>query len=357
EGERLFDVETFGGNGRTCGTCHMKETGTITVESVVARHTTNPGDPLFRHDGLDNGGAGTDRIRTHATIRVELPLPPHISIQGDPGKRTIVVNRGVPSTLDAPAFDGGTASPTLMLDLRNASLEEQALGAIQAHAQNTVPPTSQQLSLIGLAQKLLPRFFSSTALFQFATGAGSPPTLPACNTAAECRGRTWFENVPVVPGSNAGRCGVCHSGPMLNETSIQIVTPLGVTLLPGAKFANVRVAERNALNNPVHTFLVDNGSGDIRTVMMADPGMLLTNPLPASATFGMTLTHPAQLAGFFKTLPLRNIRNTAPYFHDNSAKSLRAVAEHYATHFFLPLFGITLSEQDLTDLVAFMMRL
>ena len=29
EGQRLFDRETFGGNGRTCLTCHSRETGTV----------------------------------------------------------------------------------------------------------------------------------------------------------------------------------------------------------------------------------------------------------------------------------------------------------------------------------------
>lgn len=29
EGKRLFTTETFGGNGRTCATCHSLETGTV----------------------------------------------------------------------------------------------------------------------------------------------------------------------------------------------------------------------------------------------------------------------------------------------------------------------------------------
>jgi len=28
EGKRLFELETFGGNGRTCQTCHSQATGT-----------------------------------------------------------------------------------------------------------------------------------------------------------------------------------------------------------------------------------------------------------------------------------------------------------------------------------------
>ena len=62
EGRRLFDVETFGGNGRTCRTCHSKATGTFTPAEAVARLAEDPNDPLFLHDGLDDGIAGTSRI-------------------------------------------------------------------------------------------------------------------------------------------------------------------------------------------------------------------------------------------------------------------------------------------------------
>lgn len=37
EGRRLFDRETFGGNGRTCVTCHSEETGTFSPEDAQAR--------------------------------------------------------------------------------------------------------------------------------------------------------------------------------------------------------------------------------------------------------------------------------------------------------------------------------
>ena len=89
EGRRLFDVETFGGNGRTCRTCHSKKTGTFTPEEAVARLAEDPNDPLFLHDGLDDGVAGTSRITEHATVRIEIPLPPGVVLAGrsDPQER------------------------------------------------------------------------------------------------------------------------------------------------------------------------------------------------------------------------------------------------------------------------------
>jgi hypothetical protein len=353
---RLFDEETFGGNGRTCVTCHEATTGTITLGSVAARHAANPSDALFRHDGLDDGLSGTVRIRAHATIRVEIPLPAHVSIQGNPGQRSVVLHRGVPTTLDGPALDGTGAAPSLMLDLRHSSLEEQALGAIRGHAQNTVEPTAQNLLDIAAVQRLNPRFFSSPALFQFATAGGAAPTLPDCETPSECRGRVWFENVPVASGSAAGRCSACHSGPLLNEVRLNFTPVAGVTLRPGAKFGNVLVAETNPLLNPVRTFLVSQG-GDTRAVALADPGIMLTHPLPPSVTTMSSFLHPAQLAGFFKTPTLRNLRNTAPYFHDNSAKTLREVVDHYIDVFFPATLSVgAVTPQDRDDLVAFLRR-
>jgi cytochrome c peroxidase len=57
----------------------------------------------------------------------------------------------------------------------------------------------------------------------------------------------------------------------------------------------------------------------------------------------------------FKISPLRGIRLTAPYFHDNSAKTLEDVAAHYALFFNVVAGGfITLTEQDRKDMVAYM---
>ena len=105
EGRRLFDVETFGGNGRTCRTCHSKKTGTFTPEEAVARLAEDPNDPLFLHDGLDDGVAGTSRITEHATVRIEIPLPPGVVLADDPSRRSVILNRGTPTTMNTPALD------------------------------------------------------------------------------------------------------------------------------------------------------------------------------------------------------------------------------------------------------------
>ena len=75
-------------------------------------------DPLFLHDGLDDGVSGIARIAEHATIRMVLPLPPNIRIAEDPSATSVVLFRGIPGTVNTPALD-----PVFMYDLRAINAE------------------------------------------------------------------------------------------------------------------------------------------------------------------------------------------------------------------------------------------
>ena len=69
-GKRLFEQETFGGNGRTCRTCHSIATGTVSPDDAATRFAANPNDPLFRADGSDDGaGSGATRMVLNAQTR------------------------------------------------------------------------------------------------------------------------------------------------------------------------------------------------------------------------------------------------------------------------------------------------
>ena len=70
--------------------------------------------------------------------------------------------------------------------------------------------------------------------------------------------------------------------------------------------------------------------------------MVRAGPCPSSS--------PATL---FKTPSLWGIKHTAPYFHDNSSKTLEEVAEQYRI-FFETEAGINLTPQDEADIVAFL---
>jgi hypothetical protein len=81
DGRQLFERETFGGNGRTCLTCHSKKTGTVSPQDARERFNANPHDALFLHDGSDDGlGHGVTRMLTDATILMKIALPPNVRL-------------------------------------------------------------------------------------------------------------------------------------------------------------------------------------------------------------------------------------------------------------------------------------
>ena len=347
DGKHLFERETFGGNGRTCATCHTSETGTVSPEDARRRFEANPRDPLFLHDGSDDGnGHGVSRMLKDATILVEIPLPDGVSLADDPDARSVVLRRGIASTINTPALD-----PVLMFDGRQPSLRAQATGAIHDHAQALVAPTGKELSRLEEFQ-LTDRFFSSPALRRWAQG-GPAPALPEGKTASETRGRRFFEDLPPNPanfpeGLKDGLCSACHSGPLLNEANafLQLVVP---GALPGTRFQTVGVSEVNALGNPARPFVFTSADGTKTTVVTPDPGRALITGI------GPKDDPTLENVNAFKISPLRGVRNTAPYFHDNSARTLEDVVRHYANFFAFASNGvIVLSEQDQADIVAYM---
>ena len=267
DGRRLFTTETFGGNGRTCLTCHSFETGTVSPRDAQERFSENRRDPLFLFDGSDDGlGHGVTRILRDATILITIPLPANVSLSDDPAARSVVLRRGIPSTHNTPALDR-----VLMLDGREPDLPTQALHAIERHAQVTVAPPES--ALLAIAQfELTGQFFSSPTLRKFAAG-GRAPNLPEGRTESERRGHLFFVDAPLAGDFKKGACTVCHSGPMLNQTN-QFFP------VAGLRFQTIDVSEFNAAGNPVRPFVFRNPDGSQVTVWSPDPGRALITGVP-----------------------------------------------------------------------------
>jgi cytochrome c peroxidase len=366
DAKQLFEKETFGGNGRTCSTCHLKDTGTLTLADV--QRIIEKGDPdrLLVDDALDEDGVGTTRIQAHGTIRMRIPLPPWLSMADDPGATEVTVFRGIPSTRNTPALD-----PILLYDGRASTLQEQALGAIHDHNQSTVEPTAAELDAIAEFQRTDPHFFSSPELKKFAA-TGAPPELPPGTTPAEKRGRTFLVDAPFTPPSKAGICALCHSGPMLNTINQAHSTFTGGVPRPGVRFFNIGVHLVNAPNNPVQRWIINDGVNPAVTVDSPDIGMLLHPTLllhPSHPPLPPPFILPrAILASNFKIPTLWGVKDTAPYFHDNGAKTLRDAVAHYQRFFNFTeaqdpvgsdsLGGfINLTDDDVDDIVAYLQLL
>lgn len=347
EGAFLFNHATFGGNGRTCASCHpsgLLGTGTLSPFDVQLRFLLTPNNPLFRHDAADTIGGNTfNRFRTHATILVPMPLPPNVTIAGS-SERTVVLPRSIPTTMNTPALD-----PVLMVDGRAPNLEDQARDAILRHAQSSNVSQSQVEAIADFELTLFNRY----ALRQFAQN-GTPLSMPAGVTQAQKRGRRWFiadgQTSPEQVGETPQAvCGWCHSGNFLNGMSGFFVTNVSAVPVPeGFRFFTALVSELNPLGNPVYNFEFHAPDGSVVTVPSPDPGISLLTGQPPP--FG---------AGFFKISTLWGTRDTAPYFHDNSAKTIEALVEHYDAALQIlsatdPNGVIDLTTQDKADIAAYL---
>ncbi len=370
-GEALFTKETFGGNGRVCSTCHeVDQFGTITPAFVQQLFAKDPSGPLFRPIDSDDGrGTSYKRLMEHATIRIPIELPTRtasglgIRKCDDPANTSVVMNRGNPSVFNI------ALELHIMHDGRESDdLRTQAVNAIKTHAEPGRDPTPEEAAAIAAFQESL---FSHEAVKEFLR-KGTALKLPDGNTPSEQRGRAFFE-----PDR---QCGVCHSGPMLNRTSKNhdfVVgagfESSGVGVEPGNpnekfRWCYVDLATNTIVPGPT-------GSREVFKQPVSDPGRGLVAGLtefravPDGAVQFVPNETVAAFAGpLFKIPTLWGTPDTAPYFHDNSAKDLDAVLNQYNFLFRLlrnvaahvgcdPKAQDCLGETDKADIISFMQLL
>jgi cytochrome c peroxidase len=134
---------------------------------------------------------------------------------------------------------------------------------------------------------------------------------------------------------------------MLNQTNAFFVAATGGLVPAGSRFQSVGVSELNEGGDPVQRFIWRNADGTQTVVSTPDPGRALI-------TGRIDQPGPASDLNSFKIPILWGVKNTAPYFHDNSAKTLEDVAAHYARFFQLIPAPVTLTTQDQADIVAYL---
>ena len=310
EGRRLFDEETFGGNGRTCVTCHsVKNDGTFSPEDAQQRLAVNPDDPLFVGDGLDDGIQGTARITAHATVRVDIDIARQAR-QGSRGN-----GRHLPS---GNADDAQYACTAIRVHVRRTRHHARGAGARRdsrpraehsrthraaARAHCRVPADGAAFLLLLAAADLRSRWAAAPA---------SEGEYGRAETRArDVRQRAYYARV------DQGYLCRLPQRPMLDVAGDFNV--FGAP--PGLQFFSVGVSERNKLNLPTYEFILDG----VDTVVTPDIGMILTEPMPPEFPPGIPLIFVTSL---FKTPTVWGVKHTAPYFHDNSAKTLEEIAEH-----------------------------
>ena len=407
--------QPLGTNGRSCSTCHMPGEGwSVSASEIQLRFLLTRGlDPIFRtNDGsncdhnidtstLEGRRRAYSLLTSRGLLRVTLPVPSNAeftvqSIDNPYGcnetSTVSVYRRPLPATnlnaLSTVMWDGRESSlqtgttPISSINFPQsllANLAHQAMDATTGHAQGAMPSSAQIQEIVDFetslrtAQTVDFRAGSLTAggalggsvplasqsFFigindSFPTSFGFNPTgapfnpaifnlfsawanSPAPHRASIARGEAIFNSkaitisgvsgindVPGLPASFPGTCGTCHDSPNVGNHSVS--APLNIGVSDVSSPLNVKYL-------PVFTLVNKTTNATVQTT---DPGRALVTGKWADI-------------GKLKGPILRGLASRAPYFHNGSAGTLADVLDFYEKR-----FGLFLTDQEKSDLIAFL---
>ena len=402
--------QSLGTNGRTCGSCHVsRDAWSITPPDLQARFNSTQGlDPVFQP--VDGANCPSDDVSTLAArqaaysqllnkglIRISLPVLGTAAFSitqiQDPyncpettTSQPAMYRRPLPSTnldfLSAVMFDGRETikNSSGTIDL-NASLTQQATDATLGHAQAAAPPTPQQLAQIvafetalytaqtndvnagslstqggqggPLALSTQPFYIGiNDSLGGDPSGAQFNPNVFTLytkwanlnsqpNRQAVARGQTLFNTFPIaitgVGGLNDalgqpvinGTCSTCHDSPNAGNHSFSVPLNIGTTAYPALSALDIS-------GLPVYTVQCTDGTPPVQ---VTDLGRAMISGQCADI-------------GKVKGPILRGLAGRGPYFHNGAAATLNDAVEFYNQR-----FNLNLTDQQKSDLVAFLQTL
>jgi len=349
-----------GGNGRSCSTCHNPRDGfSLSPATVEARwqrlqraRRRNPHatDPLFRSIDADDGFEDFTLLRTRALFKVRVPLPSRVRLTDDPTATHVTLSRAV-----TPLNMLKHTAP-YQQDRSAATLEAQALAAVNQHMEPETPPSRDFLESVAAFEQ---HIFSSAKVRKLSAAidaGGAVPNLDPPLTAFERQGKAKFDDF----------CGRCHGGPaQVRNLENRIFPPFDGSTNPLS--LNVVVSNPPPQGFPpspiqgadfdlsTQRFTIDLPNGTSVILESSDPGTVLTDAHALETVGGN------QVFNRFDVPQLRGINQTAPYFHDHRAKTLEEVVTHYQSFFFfinrvrgfpLPL----IPDEDVAPIVAYMRK-
>src|SRR5262245_2223557 len=197
KGRELFFNETFGGNGRTCGTCHRAENNFTIDPAFIATLPAN--DPLFVAEFDPNLKENFENPKLMRAFGVILE-----NLDGFDSLKTKFTLRGVPHTLGLRNSIASRAGPHAGWSGDGApgdrTLRSFATGAVIQHftkTLNRVPdvdfrlPTEEELNAL--------------EAFQLSLGRQEELKLPLpLKSIIALRGQAIFND------RNVGKCSICH---------------------------------------------------------------------------------------------------------------------------------------------------
>lgn len=304
EGRRLFNEETFDGNGRTCATCHPPHNNFTIDPEFIANLPAD--DPLF----VPEFNPALAELENMALLRG----PRALILENIDGFDKPPVFRGTPHI-----FDSSFSAP-FGLSSKIPNLREFSLGAIKQHfpkTLNRIPgvdfrmPTERELEALEAYQ-----------LSVFSRRDLNYDLDQLLYTPSQRRGRDLF--------FGAAKCHLCHNGPALG----------GGAFIGDGPFNGQTQFDIGIANLPVNT--------------TPPPECPQCGPLGVREDGGRRA---------FDIPPLFGIAKTAPFFHDNSRENLRRAVDFYDSPFFqtspggIAVGGLRMTPQEITDVTAFLAAL
>src|SRR5881296_4386105 len=279
KGQDLFFNETFGGNGRTCGTCHPAENNFTIDPAFIA--TLPKDNPLFVAEfnpALRENFENPALMREFGLIRENLDgfddLTNKFVMRGVPhvlGLRTSVASAGGPRT----GWSGDGAPG-------DKSLRSFATGAVIQHFPKTLNRVAGVDFRLPTAEEL-----DALEAFQLSLGRQQDLTLPL-----PLKGIVPKRGQEIFLDNSLGKCNLCHSN-------------AGATAnLGGGNIGNAN------FNTGVET-------------LPDQPADLTGELVPPDDGFGK----PGD--GTFNTPPLVEAADTGPFFHNNAIETIEGAVAFY----------------------------
>jgi cytochrome c peroxidase len=321
-GSRLFFNETFRGNGRTCGTCHRRETNLTITPAFIA--TLPESDPLF----VAETNPALAQLENPALLRSRALIRENVDGFNKPGVQRFpnhMFTLGTSLNMTAQAVRGYPASPPMHFLGRGAdgapgrgSLHEFAMGAIVQHFPRTldrVPGTDFRLPTQAEADAL-----EAFMLFNGRSHEVDTRALGFADATAQ-RGQA------LATSAQAGKCSNCHAQLLGIKDFFENFN----------QGANARVAD----------LPFDDG---FRTP--------LTNAIPQAIPRG-------EVPGnqLFNVVPLIEVADLGGFFHNNAVHTIEDAVAHYTTAAFANspssalVGGINLTPAQVDDIANFLREL
>jgi cytochrome c peroxidase len=294
KGARLFFEETFGGNGRTCGTCHPSNNNFTIDPPFIAARPAN--DPLFVAE-FNPALANLERPQLMRSFGLILE---NVDGLEDPTQKFVM--RGVPHTIGLQvslARDSTLPSPPVEMTgwsgdgaPQTGSLRDFAIGAVTQHF-------TKSLERVRGRDFKLPKEPQLDAMeaFQLSIGRTADFNLASItfNDANVDTGKAIFLNGTGDP--NAGAiCAFCHGN--------------------GGALAG-------SLNN-------ENRNFNTNVEDVVHPARAL-EPFPVDGGFGQTANPDGTFGNrSFNTASAVEAADTGPFFHNNVVATLEDVLRFYS---------------------------